>query len=373
HGLLLCLAVIFSIIACSLSVYLMFRHATSYSQPKAQKQIIRILLMVPVYTIACTLSIQFYKKNVYIASVYEFYESLVIAAFFLLLCRYLHFDLESLQRAFILVEPKPWIHPIRFFVVYIGRNKKGRTEDGQKWFNIIWVGVFQFCVIKALGALIKCITEAAGVYCEESNNASHAKIWIMVIEILSLVTAMLSLLQFYKQTKLELAPHRPLLKFVAIKLVIFLFYVQSFIFNMLTKEGGAIKPSAKFSYPSWAVGVPNALLCMEMAVISVLHLWAYPWDLYRPSQPSVLIDYGGFLGWRAFVDALNFIDLLQSVARAFYWLFVQRRRNKTAQGLGQMQNEHYNDMGRTGRSKLSSLSEALAAIEQTPHELQVRR
>lgn len=38
---------------------------------------------------------------------------------------------------------------------------------------------------------------------------------------------MICLLQFYKQTKLELAVHRPLLKFVAIKLVVFLFYVQS--------------------------------------------------------------------------------------------------------------------------------------------------
>lgn len=38
---------------------------------------------------------------------------------------------------------------------------------------------------------------------------------------------MICLLQFYKQTKVELAAHRPLLKFVAIKLVVFLFYVQS--------------------------------------------------------------------------------------------------------------------------------------------------
>lgn len=86
------------------------------------------------------------------------------------------------------------------------------------------------------------------MYCEESSSASHARLWVcwrfplweyrdlvaddrgtqvMIIEILSLVTAMMCLLQFYQQTKKELAAHQPLLKFLAIKLVVFLFYVQS--------------------------------------------------------------------------------------------------------------------------------------------------
>lgn len=38
---------------------------------------------------------------------------------------------------------------------------------------------------------------------------------------------MMCLLQFYQQTKKELEPQQPLLKFLAIKLVVFLFYVQT--------------------------------------------------------------------------------------------------------------------------------------------------
>lgn len=49
----------------------------------------------------------------------------------------------------------------------------------------------------------------------------------MIIEILSLITAMMCLLQFYHQTSKEMAQHLPLLKFLAIKLVAFLFYVQT--------------------------------------------------------------------------------------------------------------------------------------------------
>ncbi|KAF6808174.1 duf300 domain-containing protein [Colletotrichum sojae] len=321
--------------------------------------------MVPVYTIACTLSIQYYRQHVYIASIYEFYESLVIAAFFLLLCQYLQHDATSLSQAFAIVEPKPWIYPIRFFVVHIGRNKAGKAQDGIRLLNTIWVGVFQFCFVKFAGALIKCITEAADVYCKESNSARHAKIWIMVIEIISLVTAMMCLLQFYHQTREQIKQHNALLKFAAIKIVIFVFYVQSgpqFIFGMLTKEGGAIKPTAYISHPSWAVGIPNTLLCFEMAAVSVMHLWAYPCapyvmrqdqqsdvpladgledshmtydsgsqDPFASSNSAELAATKSYVGGaygigRAMFDMFNFLDIVRAVAQGSRWLFVQRRR-----------------------------------------------
>ncbi|KAI5919672.1 organic solute transporter Ostalpha-domain-containing protein [Camillea tinctor] len=397
HGLLICLAVASSLVACVLSFYLMFRHATNYTQPKVQKQILRILLMVPVYTVACTLSIQFYQQEVYIASVYEFYESLVVASFFLLLCNYMHPDLEKLRQTFALIKPKPWIRPLRHIVVHIGRNKSGETADGLKVFNIIWLGVFQFCVVKFLGALTKCITEAADVYCAESNNPSHAKIWVTVIEILSLVTAMLCLLQFYQQSKHVLAPHNPLLKFVAIKVVIFLFFVQTFVFNLLTREGGPIQPSATISYPSWAVGIPSTILCIEMAAVSILHLWAYPYAVHRVdasqqggkkgrdresinleattsyigigssdgntadafilTQPTVLVSQGGTMGWRAFADALNFLDIFQGVIQGTRFLVLETKKSRSTE-LDQFPNSRYEDMGDL---RTNQLSEALMA------------
>ncbi|KAE8337431.1 organic solute transporter Ostalpha-domain-containing protein [Aspergillus arachidicola] len=155
-------------------------------------------------------------------------------------------DAQELRGHFSTIASKPWLQPIRFLVVHVGRNETGRAAHGVKWFDAICFGVFQFCLVKALGAIMKWITEAAD---------------IMVIEILSLIAAILCLLQFYVATKDQLARHRPLLKFTSIKVVIFVFYVQKFIFSQLTKEGDVIKPSPKVSYPSWSVGMPNTLLC----------------------------------------------------------------------------------------------------------------
>jgi hypothetical protein len=59
----------------------------------------------------------------------------------------------------------------------------------------------------------------------------------MVIEIISLVSAMMCLLQFYKEIRHRIAQHQPMLKFLAIKLVIMVFYIQSVCFtNFLQTE-----------------------------------------------------------------------------------------------------------------------------------------
>ncbi|KAH8746007.1 organic solute transporter Ostalpha-domain-containing protein, partial [Diaporthe sp. PMI_573] len=412
HGLLLSLSTSATLVACCLTAWQVFQHARHYTKPNEQKQIIRILLMVPVYTIACTVSIEFYKQHVYLASIYEFYESLIIAAFFLLLCQLLHPDRSTLERAFSLVEPKPWIHPIRFLVVHIGR-RNAQSMDGLKWFNTIWFCVFQFCIVKFLGALVKCITEATDVYCEDSSSASHAKLWVIIIEILSLVTAMMCLLQFYQQTKKELEAHQSLLKFIAIKLVVFLFYVQNFIFSLLTKEDGPIKPTATTSYPSWAVGVPNTILCFEMAAVSILHIFAYPHEPYRlraqaiddsnsdecmagghdqypltqaletrsregwtPQhcgaaedcvrdgtrrlhQPAKPREYIGRFEWKALVDALNFVDVVSAVVTASRWLVAQRREDAARASTVDSDFDYPYSTGDTSIVKTTDLSRAL--------------
>ncbi|PSN67366.1 DUF300-domain-containing protein, partial [Corynespora cassiicola Philippines] len=380
HGVLITISASCTLIACSLSFYLIYRHLTNYTQPKLQKLIIRILFMVPIYSIACLLSIPFYKAHVYIASIYEFYESLVIASFFLLLCRYLHLDLPSLRRAFSLLIPKPWIYPIRFFRMYIFRRKTAHTVDGLRWFSIIWAAVFQFCIVKFLGALVKCITEATNVYCKESNSIHHARIWVQILEILSLVTAMLCLLQFYSQTKSFLAPHQPLLKFVAIKLVVFLFYVQSFTISLLTKSSGPLSPTPQISYPSLTVGIPNTLLCVEMAAVSILHLWAYPWKAHRDTSSAKPMADGGETsssealrvesemeeggyeesgkgrarGWKAAVGhVVSFGDVWRGVVEGGRGLSGRRRGGMGAVGLAGEEGE----VLRTG-----SLGEALRAV-----------
>jgi hypothetical protein len=83
--------------------------------------------MVPVYTIACTVSIEFYKQHVYLASIYEFYESLVIAAFFLLLCQLLH------RIAVRLSGRSPWWSRSRGYIRYASWSSTLGAEILKAW------------------------------------------------------------------------------------------------------------------------------------------------------------------------------------------------------------------------------------------------
>jgi hypothetical protein len=87
------------------------------------------------------------------------------------------------------------------------------------------------------------------------------------------------------------------------------------------------------------IGIPSLLLCIEMAIFSVLHLWAFPWRVYdvRKSAHMVgdtVVNYppgksayqGGFLGLRALWEAFNLWDMIKAFGRAVRWLFVGRKK-----------------------------------------------
>ena len=179
----------------------------------------------------------------------------------------------------------------------------------------------------------------------------------MVIEGACVSVAMYSLIQFYIQLRHDLAIHSPFLKVVAIKLVIFLSFWQTvsrssialldhkidrftqLIISFITSVG-AIKPSARIQTPDIKIGIPSMLLCIEMAIFSVFHLWAFPWKVYdvRRSQivasesaagffPDPKTAYqGGLFGTKALMDAFNPWDIIKAVGRGFNWAFVGRKR-----------------------------------------------
>lgn len=164
-----------------------------------------------------------------------------------------------------------------------------------------------------------------------------------MIEGAAVTIAMFCLIQFYIQLRTDLAPHKPFLKVVAIKAVIFLSFWQSFAISILMSSTiGIVEPTKYLAYPDLKIGIPNLLLCIEMAIFSVLHLFAFPWRPYAsnatpvkyPSSPGNDLDpigpkQGGPLGLMAFVDAMNPWDLVKAFARSMRWLFVGVKHRET--------------------------------------------
>ena len=44
--------------------------------------------------------------------------------------------------------------------------------------QIIWTGVFQYCVMRVLMTIVSVLAQATGRYCEESMSPAFARIWV---------------------------------------------------------------------------------------------------------------------------------------------------------------------------------------------------
>lgn len=68
------------------------------------------------------------------------------------------------------------------------------------------------------------------------------------------------------------------------------------------------------------------MLCIEMAIFAVMHLFAFPWKEYSLKHRAPKGDEtkysGGPLGLKALADAFNPWDIVKASARGFRWLFV---------------------------------------------------
>jgi hypothetical protein len=98
--------------------------------------------------------------------------------------------------------------------------------------QVVWFSVFQYAFVRVLFTIVSVVSQSLDRYCAHSLNPAFAHIWVMVFEGASVTVAMFMLVQFYLQLKLDLAEHRPFLKVLCIKLVIFFSFWQtvSFLF-----------------------------------------------------------------------------------------------------------------------------------------------
>lgn len=169
------------------------------------------------------------------------------------------------------------------------------------------------------------MTEHYDVLCEDSLSPKYAYLWVLIFDSVAVTLAMYCLIQFYAQTKTELASHRPFLKLLSIKLVIFFCFWQNELLSILNSTG-VIEESKFLAYGDIEVALPNMLICIEMAFFAIMHVFAYPWKEYgvRKEDGVEIVHKVGMI--RALAHALNPWDVVKAFARGCRWLFVGSRQ-----------------------------------------------
>ncbi|KAG0005315.1 hypothetical protein BGZ79_005718, partial [Entomortierella chlamydospora] len=203
-----------------ISIRLLYKHARNYTKPSEQRHIMRIVLMIPIYSIISFLSYRFYKKAIYFETVRDCYEAFVIYSFFVLLLEYLGGEnarMPALGR-------KKLIFPLSRF-----------TYDPQSKYFLNWMkyGVLQYVPINIIVTIVSVILEAKGLYCDTSYSFSFGKVYMTIINFISVTVAMYCLVVFYMTIKNEIQEYKPFLKFLCVKLVIFFVFWQTCLLNLL--------------------------------------------------------------------------------------------------------------------------------------------
>lgn len=230
HHLGLIVTAVFGLLATIIGLLIILNHATHYSKPHEQKHIIRILAMIPIYAIVSFISYWQFRYAIYWQVIRDCYEAIAIASFFALLSHYIAPNLHDQKEWARTLKPKNWVLPINWLQKCTGGQEKGllrRPRSGLTWFNITYVGVFQYCFFRVFFTFVAMISQFFNRYCESSNNPEYAHVWVLSFEALSVTVAMYCLIQFFVQIKQDISGHHPLLKVSCIKLVIFLSFWQN--------------------------------------------------------------------------------------------------------------------------------------------------
>ncbi|KAK4505404.1 hypothetical protein PRZ48_003367 [Zasmidium cellare] len=215
----------------------------------------------------------------------------------------------------------------------IGGGSNAETLDTAErrlqWYRNNWAAIFRYVPVSVGVAVASNITDAVGVYCPFGTTSFHfAKVYLEIISNISVSVAVTAIFGLYANIKTPLAIHKPLHKLLCFKIVVFFGFVVSIVFLVLgfTK---ALDPTPTMSYGDMK-SIQPMILCIAMVPISVYFHYAYSWQEYRlgathrpirdtsEGNQSEMEHYqGGLLGWRAFVQALSWMEVLRGIVFTF--------------------------------------------------------
>ncbi|CAL5018822.1 unnamed protein product [Urochloa decumbens] len=287
----------------SLSMYLIFEHLSAYNNPEEQKFVLGVILMVPCYAIESYVSLVNPDTSVYCGILREGYEALAMYCF----GRYITACLGGEERTIAFLKREggedtgePLLHHAsekgvlhhHFPVNYI--LKPWRL--GVRFYQIIKFGIFQYVIIKTLTASLSLILQPFGVYCDGEFKWGCGYPYFAVVLNFSQYWALYCLVEWYTATKDELAHINPLAKFLSFKSIVFLTWWQGVIIAIMYSLGLVRSPLAQSL--ELKSSIQDFIICIEMAIASVVHLYVFPakpYELlgkqYSPTNISVLGDY----------------------------------------------------------------------------------
>ncbi|KAE9591770.1 hypothetical protein Lal_00039019 [Lupinus albus] len=259
---------------------LISQHLFYWKNPKEQKAILIIILMAPIYAAVSFVGLLDIKGSkeffMFLESVKECYEALVIAKFLALMYSYLNI---SISRNIVPDEIKGReIHhsfPMTLFQPHSVRLNQQTLKLLKQW-------TWQFVIVRPVCSILMIALQLLGLY------PTWLSWTFTAILNISVSLALYSLVIFYHVFAKELAPHKPLAKFLCIKGIVFFCFWQGMVLNILAATGVLESLPFKLDVEHIEEAMQNILVCVEMVLFSVLQQYAYHASPYSGQVEQML-------------------------------------------------------------------------------------
>ncbi|GAA5946790.1 hypothetical protein JCM10213_009075 [Rhodosporidiobolus nylandii] len=276
------------------TVWLQLKH---YHKPRLQRMVVRILVMVPIYSLSSLISLYSLDAAYFVDAVRDVYEAFVIYCFFSLLVEYLGGE-RSLLITLHGRPPHPHPAPVGWCL---------SPMDASDPFTFLGLkrGILQYVQVKPLLAGITVVLKALGKYEDGHLAKDSGYTYISIAYNVSVSLSLYCLAMFWVATHDDLKPYRPMPKFLCVKGIIFFSFWQSFAVSILVALGWI--RSHRYETEQLSLAIQDTLICLEMPLFAFLHLYAFSYTDYIDDNHV----YSGRLPvFHAFKDAFGYKDLL---------------------------------------------------------------
>uniref|UniRef100_A0A0X3NJU8 Transmembrane protein 184C n=2 Tax=Schistocephalus solidus TaxID=70667 RepID=A0A0X3NJU8_SCHSO len=164
--------------AIPISLWTILEHLINYTKPYLQRNIIRILWMVPIYATNAWFALRFPHTAIYFDTLRECYEAYAIYNFLAFLLNYLRREYPELNQHLEQKQQVKHIPPLCCCRPW---------PMGSQFIEHCRHGVLQYTVIRPITTIIALICEVCGVYGETNFSYKYAYVYLTVINNISQV------------------------------------------------------------------------------------------------------------------------------------------------------------------------------------------
>jgi len=258
---------IFCGVSIPVTIHEIIQHMFFYQQPQLQKYVIRILFMIPIYSIDSWLALRFKRFTLLFDCLRGCYEAFVIFSFFRFLMVYL-----GGETILVSILSEKSIGTSHVFPMSLCLQE---WSDAKQFIRRCRLGCLQYVFLKCFCAITAMITQYYQVYDEgQLFNPKCGYFWVTWIDNCSSFWSLYALVLFYHATYEHLRPVKPFPKFLCVKLVVFFSFWQSFLIDILVRLE-MITHTVTHSTDDVARASQNWLICGEMFVFSFAFKYAF--------------------------------------------------------------------------------------------------